>query len=259
MTSENPHDPAEERELADVAAFADGSLPEERRSEVAARIAASPRLAMELERQREALRAIEMAAVPAPERLRRNVEAMRRPRGQRRRAVLAASGAVAVAAAALVVALVLPSGTPEGPSVAQAVALASRGPETPPPARYDDEPALLAVQIQGVRFPRWQQQFGWRAIGARSDRLGAGRARTVYYRAGGRRLAYTIVGGTALPEPQGRHYAQEGTRFQLTSRGGAHVLSWRRKGHTCVVTATGVPVSRLLQLASWRAGGRIEY
>ena len=259
MTSESPHDSGGEPELADVAAFADGSLPEGRRSEVAARIAASPRLAMELERQRAALRAVEMAAAPAPQRLRRRIEAMRRPREQRRRAVLAASGAAAIAAAALVVALVLPSGTPEGPSVAQAAALASRGPEIPPPPRYDDQPALLAVQIQGVRFPRWQQQFGWQAVGSRSDRLGARRARTIYYRAGGRRLAYTIVGGTALPEPRGRRLAQAGTRFQLTSRGAAHVLSWRRKGHTCVVTATGVPVSRLLELASWRAGGRIEY
>src|SRR5437763_15417994 len=92
MTSESPHDSGGEPELADVAAFADGSLPEGRRSEVAARIAASPRLAMELERQRAALRAVEMAAAPAPQRLRRRIEAMRRPREQRRRAVLAASG-----------------------------------------------------------------------------------------------------------------------------------------------------------------------
>src|SRR5437763_16495831 len=71
MTSESPHDSGGEPELADVAAFADGSLPEGRRSEVPARLAAAPRLALALERQRAPLRALPTRAAPAPRRLRR--------------------------------------------------------------------------------------------------------------------------------------------------------------------------------------------
>src|SRR5919201_4578405 len=57
MSSWSPQDAVDERDLADVTAFADGSLPEERRGEVAARIAASPALARALERQRAVLSA----------------------------------------------------------------------------------------------------------------------------------------------------------------------------------------------------------
>jgi hypothetical protein len=259
MPPDPPHEPPSERELADLAAFADGSLPAERRAQVAARLADSPALAAELERQRAALRAVRGAAVPAPAALRARVEAARRPRKRGRRGALVASGAVVTAAAATALALLLPSGAPRAPSVAQAAGLASRGAQAPPPPRYDEQPALLSAQVEGVRFPRWQQRFGWRASGSRVDRFHGRRATTVYYRGNVRRLAYTIVGGAALPEPDGRRFLQAGTRFRLTSRGTAHVLSWRRKGHTCVVSASGVPVAELLALTSWRAGGRLEY
>ena len=44
-----------ERDLADVTALADGSLPEGRRAEVERRVAGSPELSATLERQRQAL------------------------------------------------------------------------------------------------------------------------------------------------------------------------------------------------------------
>jgi hypothetical protein len=259
MPPNQSHEPASERELAEIAAFADGSLPESRRAEVGARIARSAALATELERQRTALRAIRAAAAPAPDSL-RAARPPRRGEGRpARRPALIAAGAAAAAVAAATVVLLLPPGTPEGPSVASAAGLATRGPVAPPPPRYDDEPALLATQIEGVRFPRWQQRFGWRASGVRRDRLDGRSATTVFYRAQDRQLAYTIVGGAPLEEHGGRRFVQADTRFRLTRHGSARVLSWRRKGHTCVVTAAGVRTTELLALASWRAGGRVEY
>jgi anti-sigma factor RsiW len=259
MPPDQSHEPADERELAEVAAFADGSLPAARRPEVEARIAGSAALTEELERQRMVLRAIRNAAAPAPDSLRAAVAARRGASRPARRPALIAAGVAAAAVAGLAALLLLPSGAPEGPSVATAAGLAKRGPDAPPPPRYDDEPALLAAKLEGVRFPRWQQRFGWHATGARRDRLDGRRVATVFYRARDRQLAYTIVGGAPLQEHGGRRFVQADTRFRLIRRGSARVLTWRRKGHTCVVTAAGVRTAELLALASWRAGGRVEY
>src|SRR3954453_2915800 len=157
-----------ERDLADVTALADGSLPERRRSEVERRVAGSPELSAMLERQRRALDAVRAAAVPAPPSLRARVGAGAAPR---RRPLVAAFGVAAAAAAVLLVLLVVPGSGPEAPSVAPAAALAGRGPTGGPPPRYDDAP-LLDREIGGIHFPRWQERFGWRASGVRTDRLG---------------------------------------------------------------------------------------
>src|SRR4051794_41742622 len=65
-------------ELADLARLADGTLPAERRPDVEARVAASPRLASIVERQGAALQALHgTAATGAPARLRAGVERRR--------------------------------------------------------------------------------------------------------------------------------------------------------------------------------------
>ena len=76
-------DEADNRELAELAALADGSLAPERRAAVEARVAADPELADRLAEQRRAIALAQSAAaeVEAPPALRARIE--RRPRARR--------------------------------------------------------------------------------------------------------------------------------------------------------------------------------
>jgi hypothetical protein len=141
-------------------------------------------------------------------------------------------GLAGAAATVLLVVLLVPGGN--GPSVADAAVLATRPPTTGTPA------SLPAVE--GVRFPRWDRRFRWRATGVRSDRLGDRDATTVYYRYDGHRVGYTIVGGPALRSRPG---------FHSSRIGGRTVVTWRRGGHTCVLSGAGVRSTTLLRLASY--------
>ena len=67
------------KEMADLCALADGTLPAHRRAEVEAWVAASPELQDLLERQRRSLTATQaLASEPVPDSLREAVEARRR-------------------------------------------------------------------------------------------------------------------------------------------------------------------------------------
>jgi len=260
-----------DRDLRDVAALADGSLPERRRAAVEARVEASAELRELLSKQRAALTAVRGAAAPAPTTLRARVE--RLPRAGRERAArrgpsrlrpwplrsaLAGAGLLA-AAGALMLALVLPGGSPEGPGVAEAAALATRAPSEPAPGRYDGQPELLARAADGLRFPRWQPEFGWRATGARADRLDGHEAVTVYYSRGGRTLGYTIVAAPALPAPDNAARLGGKADFRSFSERGRVVVTWQRAGRTCVLSAPNVGRDTLLALAGWRAEGQLRY
>jgi hypothetical protein len=198
-----------------------------------------------LARQRTAIHAIRRAAGPAPDGLRARIGATLPMRRWRPAAAIAA----AAAAAALVLVLLLPSGAPEAPSVAEAARLADKEPTDPPPDPQAGHDTVLARQVGGIRFPRWEPRFGWRATGERTDRLDGRRAVTVFYARRGSRIAYTIVAGRPLPAPRGARVVRDGTEFRFL---GASV-TWRRKGHTCVLSGRDVPAGSLLNLASWRA------
>jgi Anti-sigma-K factor rskA, C-terminal len=101
-------DDAGGREIAELAALADGSLPSDRRAELQARVAASPELADRLAEQQKAVALAESAAagVLAPDRLRARIDAPRDRRSSRApRRVALAVGAAAAVATAIVVAL----------------------------------------------------------------------------------------------------------------------------------------------------------
>ena len=109
-------DEAGDREIAELAALADGSLAPERRVALEARVAASPELADRLAEQRLAVARTRSAAegVEAPASLRARVEAQRGSRRGRspRRLVLAGAATTAALVAAVAVAVsVLGSGT----------------------------------------------------------------------------------------------------------------------------------------------------
>jgi anti-sigma factor RsiW len=251
-----------EREMAELAALADGTLPPERRTAVEAWVAASPQLQELLDRQRQAVAATRaLAEDPAPESLLATVEAGRRgresARARRSRLVprLALAGVLAVVVA--VVAALVSSG-PGAPTVAEAARLAERAPSEPAPTAVGDG-TQLDLDVEGVVFPDLLESYGWEAVGMRRDEIDGRDATTVFYEKGGRRIAYVIVAGSGLPRPGGAPSTTRGGVLLHTLRvDGRLAVTWRRLGRTCILIG---PVSEdeLLTLASWRGEGTLLY
>src|SRR5206468_9986546 len=134
---------------------------------------------------------------------------------------------------------------------------ASLGPTGPAPAPDAAHPGSLSDSVEGVRYPYWQDALGFGAAGRRADRLDGRLVMTVYYTSGDtsrQTTGYTIVSGAALPEPSGASVVRrDGIRFLSLRSGSRTVLTWRRAGHTCVLSAgPSVSVGRLLALAVWK-------
>jgi anti-sigma factor RsiW len=229
-----------ERELADLCALADGTLPADRRATVEAMVAGSLELQELLDRQRravEATRALEREPTPAS--LREAVEADRRVRRSRRGGTgwlvprLGVAGALAAVVA--VVAVLVLSGGPGGPTVAEAAQLTDRPPSGPAPPGSAESSARLALDVDGVVFPDLLRRFGWRAVGVRRDRLDGRNATTVFYEKGERRIAYVIVAGDGLPRPDAPESTYRGVTFRTLRVDGRLAVTWRRLGRTCVL------------------------
>jgi anti-sigma factor RsiW len=249
-----------ERELAELSALADGTLDVSRRSAVEARIAASPELSALYERERRVVQVLHEARRTdrAPAGLRARIDAQRPGARSRARRRVGYGGALAASLAVIVLALVLvlPAGTPGAPSLGQAAALAGLGAAGPPPAPDSSAPAVkLELNVGDVYFPNWTTRFGWHAVGQRVDRINGRLAVTVYYTRGQTRIAYTIIAAPALDQPDARVTRVNDTELRTLSLGGRIVVTWRRDGHTCVLSGTGVPASDLHQLAAWRTPG----
>ncbi len=259
-----------ENDLRDLAAIADGSLPSARRAEVEARIAASPTLAAELERQRRAVTAIRgaNAEVGAPASLRRRIEEA----GGRREAPSPEPStgrrwwtgwpAVALAgAAAVVIAVGIVAMPGAEPTVAEAAAVAALPATEPAPQQQPGAPALLAASFEGLSYPDWADEFGWRAVGERSDELDGRATNTVFYEnAEGVRIGYTIVAGDALDSPEdSERTVVEGVELDAFSADGERAVTWLRDGHTCVLAGEGVPEETLLELAAWKGDGAVAF
>ena len=105
---------ADDDEIAELAALADGSLSPARRAQLDARVAASPDLRERLLEQQQALALVHDAVeeVEAPQALRTRIEAQRRRRDRRtpRRLFLAGAAAAAAAAAVVVAVVALDTG-----------------------------------------------------------------------------------------------------------------------------------------------------
>jgi hypothetical protein len=252
-----------EREMAELCALADGTLPADRRAAVEARVAASPELQELLERQRRALTATRaLANEPVPASLREAVEARRRAPERRRVAPrlvprLAAAGALAAVLVA-VLAVVL-SGGSGGPTVAEAARLAKRPPTGPPPPPLDASRTKLALDVEGVVFPNLTPAFGWRAVGVRRDTIDGRNVSVVFYAKGARRIAYAIVAGAGLPRPsEAQGTTRGGVLFQTLPVDNRLMVTWRRAGHTCVLIGAA-PRAELLALANWRGDGTLRY
>ena len=121
---------------------------------------------------------------------------------------------------------------------------------------------LLRAEVDGVVFPDWGPEFGWRATGMRRDEIDGRRTTTVFYEHTGHRLAYTIVSGPALPRPAGaRTVERDGLQMSVyrdPSHGGHDVAVFERDGRTCVVAGHVMKLSTLLELAAWKGGGNLR-
>jgi hypothetical protein len=223
-----------------------------------ARVDRTPELAALLAEQERAVAILQAARPVAPDALRSRL-AHAAPTARRPRPnfglLAAAAGVIALA----VVALLPGSG---GPSVARAAQLASLGPTGGAPVVDAAHPDTLRDSVSGVAYPYWQDAFGFTASGTRTDRLDGRLVMTVYYAPDAdptpaRTTGYTIVSGAALPQPGGAHVLRRhGTDFLSLKEGSRTVLTWRRDGHTCVLSAgPGVSVGTLLKLAAWRPSG----
>ncbi len=216
------------------------------------RVERSPELAALLAEQARAVGLVRAAAPPASDYLRARL-AHAEPVVRRHRPNL---GLLAAAAGVIALAIVALLPGTSGPTVSRAVQLASLGPTAGPPKADGSHPGSLADSVNGVRYPYWQDAFGFSASGSRTDRLDGRLAMTVYYSSAGapsETTGYTIVSGAALPEPTGATVLRRnGIRFLSLRSASRTVLTWRRDGHTCVLSAgPAVSVGRLVSLAVW--------
>jgi hypothetical protein len=139
--------------------------------------------------------------------------------------------------------------------------LGKRPPVAAVPDAEDDGAALPGPRAAGLRFPYWEDHFGWKAIGARRDRFEGRATTTIFYRRHHRTVAYTIVAGAPLRlGAASRRTTRSGTTMHTFTADGRRVVTWLRHGHTCVLSSTGSGGDAALhRLAAWRGHGALAY
>ena len=135
-----------------------------------------------------------------------------------------------------------------------AVALTLRPATAPAPAQDPQDPTALAADVEGVAFPYWEDRFGWRSTGARTDSVDGRTVRTVFYARGHQWIGYAIASGSAPRVSGGIARTRGGTVYRFLAEDGSRVVTWRRGGHLCVVSGHGVSDATLMALASWDTG-----
>jgi hypothetical protein len=244
----------------DLVRLADGTLTGDRVRELEARVAESPELRSMLDAQRGALEAIRALNEPAPHALRTRIEdARRRPAPAVRARRFGLAGAFVAAAAAIAVAAVaiLPSGA-GGPSLSEAAAFTMKPAMAAAPKHEFD--GALNLKVDGVPYPYWEDSLGWNATGKRVDKVDGRTATTVFYSKGSQQVGYTIVTGKPVKVPSGTSMTvRNGVHIRSLGLGGNTVVTWERKGHSCILSGRGVSRDQLVKLAGWRDQGALPY
>ncbi len=170
----------------------------------------------------------------------------------------AAGGVALVAVVLVVIMLVVSRSVPGDQIIAQAAAAHAKPVERPAP--QEQSPTLLAFERVGVTFPAWRTTFRWDAVGERADRAEGRDIATVLYRKDGNAIGYSVISGTGLNAPTGAtSVVQEGSTVRVITRGGRTIVVFDRHGHTCVVSAVGVPQATLVELAAWKGQGTVPF
>ena len=196
------------------------------------------------------------AQVSAPEELRARIARDRlrttpQHRQWSRPAALIAGGSALAAAVALVI--VMASGSPGPPSVADAAGVALGTPTRPAPETDAGDPRFIRASVAGVRFPNYAYDASWRTVGGRIDTLGRRRTQTVTYARGSVRVGYVIVDGRPLQAPPGARRADAaGTPVWVVRLDGGLVVSWERARHTCVLASRTATLPQMLRFVAWR-------
>ena len=140
----------------------------------------------------ELLRSID---VPAPDSLHRQVQALVAEQAGPRRARfglpaaarsfglaprLATAATLTAAAVAVAIVVGLSGGASSALNARETAALTLRAATEKPPAESSSNHRQLAAAVDGVAFPYWEEHFGWRSTGARSDRIGGRTVTTVF-------------------------------------------------------------------------------
>jgi hypothetical protein len=207
----------------------------------------------------ELIELVRSSDVRAPDSLHRQVATLVASRRRRRLAlhppVLGTVAAAVVVVVVVALAIALGGGGSPGPSLRQAAAPTLRAATLPAPPESSANHAQLATAVDGVPFPYWEDRFGWRSTGTRSDRIDGRTVTTVFYSdAAGRRIGYAILAGTPAPRINGGVVTwRGGVPYRLLTANGAAVVTWLRDGRLCVVSGRGVSSATLLKLASWSA------
>lgn len=252
--------------IAELAAFADGSLAPADHERVAKAVAESPELQAIVERQTAAIRASAGIDAVAPSDLHLRIqdqlpstnrdEPATRARWLDRLPRIARpklAGGFAVAVLTAVIAAFALTG-PASPTVAQTSALAERGASSPAPAVDPADPGTLVASVGGVDFPNYENKFDWVQSGQRSDELEGRGSRTVFYEQGEKKVAYSIVDGDPLEWPEDATSTErDGVKFFSLEYDGRNVVTWLRGGHTCVLSSSELDTAELIRLAAWES------
>jgi hypothetical protein len=192
--------------------------------------------------------------------LRERVQSMREgkvPQRQARRFGLIGALTSAAAAVAIALAVIVGSGA-SGPTLSDASAFTLKPALGPAPGHSFD--GALDFDVDGVPYPYWQDDFGWKATGSRVDKINGRQATTVFYRKGKSRIGYTIVTGKPVKVPGSANATvKHGTRFRSLPFGGATVVTWERRDHSCILSGRHVTRAELIKLAGWQDAGELPY
>jgi hypothetical protein len=220
----------------------------------------------------ELIELVRSSDVRAPEALHRRIEELvaERSASRRRPAILGGAfgaggtalgrriGAVAALAAVAVAVLVIALGSGGGGAltVQRATALTLGSPKAPAPRESSPSSGQLVAAVQGVHFPYWEERFGWRSTGQRTDEVAGHAVMTVFYaNGGGQRIGYAIVAGTPPRLSGGSVKWRAGEPYRLFAEQGAQTVAWLRRGRLCVLSGRGVDPATLIRLASWGKPG----
>jgi hypothetical protein len=252
---------------AELARLADGSLEPARQDELRAQVQSTPALARALAEQERAVGLLRSTAdVSAPDALRARLEGMvaeqtepaKRKRQRPRFRFGFALPAVATALAAVVAAVLIIGNGSSGPTLPQTAQAALSASTLPPPPVSRANPAQLDVKVDGIAFPNWAPNIGWRTLGQRNDTLGGRRVVTVFYGKGnGTQIGYAIVAGSPIKVSGDKTLHEGGTTYTLFNAGQARGVTWRRDGRTCVIAGHGVSDATLLALAGDESGATV--